>query len=99
MEWAFIHSMKPTKIDNGFGIKKFDKEGRVQIADYDDFVLFNIYFPNGKMSDERLKYKLDFYDAFLDHANNLRDEGRNIVVCGDVNTAHKEIDLATSKRE
>ena len=90
-------SLKPKKIDNGFGIKKFDMEGRVQIADYDDFVLFNIYFPNGKMSDERLKYKLDFYDAFLDHANNLRDEGRNIVICGDVNTAHNEIDLAHPK--
>ena len=90
-------SMEPEKIENGFGIKKFDLEGRVQIADYDDFVLFNIYFPNGKMSDERLKYKLDFYDAFLEHANNLRDEGRNIVVCGDVNTAHKEIDLAHPK--
>jgi exodeoxyribonuclease-3 len=87
-------TMEPAKIDNGFGIKKFDMEGRVQIADYDDFVLFNIYFPNGKMSDERLKYKLDFYDTFLDYANNLRDEGRNIVVCGDVNTAHNEIDLA-----
>lgn len=90
-------SIKPTKIENGFGIKKFDTEGRVQIADYDDFVLFNIYFPNGKMSDDRLKYKLDFYDAFLEHANNLRDEGRNIVICGDVNTAHKEIDLAHPK--
>ena len=90
-------SIKPTKIENGFGIKKFDMEGRVQIADYDDFVLFNIYFPNGKMSNDRLKYKLDFYDVFLEHANNLRDEGRNIVICGDVNTAHKEIDLAHPK--
>lgn len=90
-------TIKPEKIDNGFGIKKFDSEGRVQIIDYDDFVLYNIYFPNGKMSEDRLKYKLDFYDAFLDHANNLRDEGRNIVVCGDVNTAHNEIDLARPK--
>jgi exodeoxyribonuclease-3 len=49
------------------------------------------------MSEERLKYKLDFYDAFLDYINHLRDEGRNIVVCGDVNTAHKEIDLARPK--
>ncbi len=90
-----IYTLKePMKIDNGMGIEKFDIEGRVQIADYEDFVLFNIYFPNGKMSEERLKYKLDFYDAFLDYINHLRDEGRNIVVCGDVNTAHKEIDLA-----
>jgi exodeoxyribonuclease-3 len=49
------------------------------------------------MSEERLRYKLDFYDVFLDYVDNLKDEGRNIVVCGDVNTAHKEIDLARPK--
>ncbi|MCK9151593.1 exodeoxyribonuclease III [Methanobacterium alcaliphilum] len=94
---ALYTSIEPKNVQNGFGIKKFDSEGRVQIADYDDFTLFNIYFPNGKMSDERLKYKLEFYDTFLDVVNNLRDQGKNIVVCGDVNTAHKEIDLARPK--
>jgi exodeoxyribonuclease III len=94
---ALYTSLKLEKLEEGFGIQKFDSEGRIQIADYGEFVLFNIYFPNGKMSEERLKYKMDFYDAFLDHANNLRDQGRNIVVCGDVNTAHKEIDLARPK--
>lgn len=94
---ALYTSIKPQKIEEGFGIQKFDIEGRIQIVDYSDFVLFNIYFPNGKMSEERLKYKMDFYDAFLDHANNLRDQGRNIIICGDVNTAHKEIDLARPK--
>jgi exodeoxyribonuclease-3 len=49
------------------------------------------------MSEERLRYKLDFYDSFLVYADQLKDEGRNIVVCGDVNTAHKEIDLARPK--
>lgn len=87
-------SIKPQVIENGFGIDKYDREGRVQIADYDEFLLFNIYFPNGKMSEERLKYKLDFYEVFLDHVNHLRDQGNNIIVCGDLNTAHKEIDLA-----
>jgi exodeoxyribonuclease-3 len=67
------------------------------IADYDSFVLFNIYFPNGKQSKERLKYKLDFYEAFLEYADKLKNAGKNIVVCGDVNTAHKEIDLARPK--
>ena len=90
-------SIKPNSIKNGFGIKKFDSEGRILIADYDSFVLFNIYFPNGKQSKERLKYKLDFYEAFLDYADKLKDAGKNIVVCGDVNTAHKEIDLARPK--
>ncbi|MBU4535688.1 MAG: exodeoxyribonuclease III [Euryarchaeota archaeon] len=94
---ALYSSFKPENIENGFGIDKFDREGRIQIADYGEFVLFNIYFPNGKMSEERLKYKLEFYDAFLDYANQLRDQGKNIIVCGDLNTAHKEIDLARPK--
>jgi exodeoxyribonuclease-3 len=94
---ALYTSIKPKDIKTGFGINKFDSEGRILIADYDKFVLFNIYFPNGKQSKERLKYKLDFYDAFLDYANKLKDAGKNIIVCGDVNTAHKEIDLARPK--
>ncbi|MDI6643439.1 MAG: exodeoxyribonuclease III [Methanobacteriaceae archaeon] len=94
---AIYSKIKPLNIKAGFGIEKFDIEGRVQIADYDDFILLNIYFPNGKMSDDRLKYKLDFYDAFLDYVNDLRDQGRNLIICGDLNTAHKEIDLARPK--
>lgn len=88
---------QPKEIKNGFGIERFDNEGRIQIADYDDFVLFNIYFPNGKGSKERLQYKMDFYDAFLDYVDRLKNEGRKIVITGDVNTAHQEIDLARPK--
>lgn len=94
---AIYSKEQPKTIQNGFGIEKFDIEGRIQIADYDAFVLFNIYFPNGKGSKERLQYKMDFYDAFLDYANKLKDQGRKIIVTGDVNTAHKEIDLARPK--
>jgi exodeoxyribonuclease-3 len=49
------------------------------------------------MNEDRLRYKLDFYDAFLDYTNDLRDKGHNLVICGDLNTAHKEIDLARPK--
>ena len=66
-------------------------------ADMGEFVLFDVYFPNGKSSDERLAYKMEFYDAFLDHIESIRAQGRNIVVCGDVNTAHMPIDLARPK--
>ena len=59
--------------------------------------MFNVYFPNGKASAERLAYKMDLYDAFLERVTTLRAEGRDIIICGDVNTAHKEIDLARSK--
>lgn len=69
-------------------------EGRTIMVDYGDFVLFNIYFPNGKKNKERLQYKLDFYDSFLQKVKSLIEDGREVIVCGDVNTAHKEIDLA-----
>jgi exodeoxyribonuclease-3 len=80
-----------------FGASKFDDEGRIIQADYGSFILFNIYFPNGKASPERLKYKMDFYEAFLQEMKKLMKKGKKIVVCGDVNTAHKEIDLARPK--
>jgi exodeoxyribonuclease-3 len=88
---------KPNNIKKGFGIEKFDIEGRILITEYQDFTLFNIYFPNGKKNQERLDYKLDFYNTFLGYADNLKAEGKNIIVCGDFNTAHKEIDLARPK--
>ena len=86
----------PESIQFGFG-DRFDSEGRTIIADFGDFVLFNIYFPNGKRSAERLQYKMDFYDAFLVYAEKVKQSGKHVVVCGDVNTAHKEIDLARPK--
>ncbi len=94
---ALYTNREPDDIKCGFGIEKFDNEGRTQIADFGDFVLFNIYFPNGKASAERLDYKMEFYDAFLEYANTLKSRGKKIIVCGDVNTAHKEIDLARPK--
>ncbi len=91
---ALFTKEKPKSITQGFDIPRFDSEGRTQIVEYEAFTLYNIYFPNGKQSDERLKFKMDFYDAFLKHADHLRKEGKKIIICGDVNTAHKEIDLA-----
>lgn len=84
----------PREIVDGLGIPEFDVEGRVIQARYDSFVLFGVYFPNGKMSPERLDYKMRFYDAFLERIESVRADGADIVVCGDVNTAHTEIDLA-----
>jgi len=72
-------------------------EGRIIETHYDDIVLFNIYFPNGQKNEERLEYKMKFYDDLLDHCQKLREEGKSIVICGDVNTAHKEIDLKNPK--
>ena len=59
---ALFTREKPLKVTNGFGVKKFDEEGRVITAEYPDFAFLTIYFPNGKASEERLQYKMDFYD-------------------------------------
>ncbi|MCK4641697.1 MAG: exodeoxyribonuclease III [Candidatus Marinimicrobia bacterium] len=94
---ALYSKQKPNHIQTGFGIEKYDREGRIIVAEYDNFVLLNIYFPNGQKNDERLQYKLDFYDAFLDVVDSMNREGKNIIICGDVNTAHKPIDIARPK--
>ena len=94
---ALYSRQEPRSVSLGLGVERFDSEGRTVVADYDDFVLLGIYFPNGKRSADRLRYKMEFYDSFLEYVDDLRRNGRNVVVCGDVNTAHKEIDLARPK--
>jgi len=94
---AIYSREKPLSVQEGMGIPQFDREGRVLAADYGAFLLLNIYYPNGKASEERLRYKLEFYEAFLKYANRLRAQGKRLVICGDFNTAHKPIDLARPK--
>jgi len=72
-------------------------EGRIIETHYGDIVLFNVYFPNGQKDEERLRYKMKFYDDFLAYCEKLKEEGKSIIVCGDVNTAHREIDLKNPK--
>jgi exodeoxyribonuclease-3 len=88
---------KPVSVSYDLGESGLDIEGRVIAAEYLDFTLFNVYFPNGKASQERLDYKMAFYDVFLEHADALRKAGKKLVICGDVNTAHNEIDIARPK--
>ncbi len=84
---------KPRAVQTRFSKPDFDNEGRVIRLDYPGFILFNIYFPNGQMNDDRLAYKLSFYEWFLSYANTLKEEGNSLVITGDFNTAHNEIDL------
>lgn len=88
---------KPLEVRYDFGDSGLELEGRVIVAEYPEFTLFDIYFPNGKSGPERLNYKMTFYEAFLRYADSLKDAGRKLVICGDVNTAHNEIDLARPK--
>lgn len=94
---AVYSKLNPVSIKNGFGIEKFDSEGRILEIDFDDFILFNIYFPNGQMSEERLNYKLEFYDAALEYFDNLKNQGKKLIICGDYNTAHTERDIKNAK--
>ena len=94
---AAYSKQEPQNVATSFLRPEFDNEGRVIQLDYKDFILFNIYFPNGQMSDDRLKYKLEFYDWFLNYANKLKDQGKSLIITGDFNTAHNEIDLKNPK--
>ncbi len=94
---AVFTKEKPLDVRYDFGDSGLDPEGRVIVAEYPEFTLFDIYFPNGKSGPERLNYKMTFYETFLRYADSLKDAGKKLVICGDVNTAHNEIDLARPK--
>ncbi len=88
---------KPLSTKTDFGSALPNDEGRILELDFGSFVFLNIYFPNGKASPERLTYKLNFYKNFLAHITKLRQAGRKVIFCGDVNTAHQPLDLARPK--
>ncbi|MAV16393.1 MAG: exodeoxyribonuclease III [Candidatus Marinimicrobia bacterium] len=88
---------EPYDVQIGLGVEKFDKEGRVLITEHENFLLYNIYFPNGQKDDIRLNYKLEFYDTLLPIIDEHVSNGQNVIVTGDWNTAHHPIDLARPK--
>ncbi len=81
----------------GLGYPEFDREGRVICTRHADFMLYNIYFPNGQRGQGRVDYKLDFYARLLEQCDAAHARGEQIILCGDFNTAHKPIDLANPK--
>jgi exodeoxyribonuclease-3 len=90
-------NLHPKDVKYGIGDPTFDKEGRIIELVFDSFIFFNVYFPNGQMSQERLNYKLDFYSSFFDYVNDHKKKGTPIIITGDYNTAHNEIDLKNPK--
>ncbi len=94
---ATFSKHKPLSSKSFFGYQILDAEGRIVMTEYEQFFLFNVYFPNGGRGIERLNYKLEFYKAFLYLVEGMRKKGKGVIICGDVNTAHQEIDLARPK--
>ncbi|MFH0857483.1 MAG: exodeoxyribonuclease III [Candidatus Magasanikbacteria bacterium] len=88
---------KPIQVKTDFGNTLLSKEGRIVQLEYTNFILLNIYFPNGGRDEERLEYKIKFYKAFIQYIKKLDATGKKIIFCGDLNTAHNEIDLARPK--
>ena len=94
---ATFSKTEPISMDAGFWVDAFIGEGRTIVTQYPGFYLFNIYFPNGQRDQERLDYKLGFYEALLTHCDALIAAGNEVIITGDFNTAHNEIDLANPK--
>jgi exodeoxyribonuclease-3 len=94
---ATFYKKEPIEVEKGLGFDKFDTEGRVIRSKYEDFYLYNIYFPNGGQGNMRVPYKLEFYEKLLEICDQLHQNGERIIITGDFNTAHNEIDLANPK--
>jgi exodeoxyribonuclease III len=94
---GMLYKVYPVRNAFGMGVPRFDNEGRIIQSSYPDFELFNIYFPNGGQELERVSYKLDFYENLLNYCSDLIKSGKEIILTGDFNTAHKEIDLKNPK--
>jgi exodeoxyribonuclease-3 len=77
---------------------ELEGEGRIVEAHFQDFILFNVYFPNGQMNEARLQYKLRFYDSFLEYIGPYQQKGNHLIITGDFNTAHQPIDLAEPEK-
>ena len=87
----------PVRFKKGLGVERFDHEGRTIQTEFETFTLFNLYVPNGGRDHSRVPFKLDFYAALLDLCNSLHAEGKNVIICGDINTSHQEIDVNNPK--
>jgi exodeoxyribonuclease-3 len=90
---AILTRRKPDNVFYGNGIMQSDAEGRVIRADYGDATLINAYFPSGTSGDERQTYKYQWLDEFFEYLKELRKKRPNIIICGDYNIAHREIDI------
>ncbi|MFA4826671.1 MAG: exodeoxyribonuclease III [Candidatus Shapirobacteria bacterium] len=92
---AVFTKEKPILVKTKLGLERFDKEGRYLELEYSDFILFNFYLPHGGRQKENLKYKLEAYKKIIEKVRKLKN--KNVILIGDFNIAHEEIDLARPK--
>jgi exodeoxyribonuclease-3 len=95
---ALFSKKEPISVQIGLGIPEYDREGRTIVADYGEFTLLAAYFPNGGRDHGRVPYKMAYKRDFLAYIESLRSQGKPVVFCGDVNTAHQAIDLARPRQ-
>ena len=93
---AIFTKVEPMNVSYGIGIEEHDKEGRVITLEFENFYLVTVYTPNSKSELERLDYRMVWEDEFRKHLKKL-DESKPVIVCGDLNVAHREIDLKNPK--
>ena len=93
---AVFTKKEPISVTYGIGIEEHDHEGRVITAEFDDFYFVDVYVPNSQRELTRLDYRMVWEDAFLSYVKKL-DEKKPVIYCGDLNVAHKEIDLKNPK--
>ncbi|MDR1052431.1 MAG: exodeoxyribonuclease III [Endomicrobium sp.] len=93
---AVWSKIRPDYVTSDIFNKNFDDEGRILKLVFKNIIIFNIYFPNGRLSLDRLKYKIKFYDMIIEYLKKYNN--KNVIVCGDYNTAHLPIDLARPKQ-
>lgn len=95
---ALYSRVKPNSVQIGLGFTAYDCEGRTIIAEYEDYTLIAAYFPNGSRDHSRVPFKMAYKRDFLAFCNELLARGKSVIFCGDINTAHQEIDLARPKQ-
>lgn len=94
-----LYSRKaPQHVTYGLDVDAFDREGRTILADFGDFVLITSYVPNGSRDHGRVPFKMEYKARLLEVCNQIREDGQGVILCGDINTAHREIDLARPKQ-
>lgn len=95
---ATFTNFSPISVNFGIGKSEFDSEGRVIITKFPSFTIFNVYFPSGQRGHDRVEFKLDFYSHLLEICDHMHKSNERIIICGDFNTAHNEIDLRYPKQ-